>query len=63
MARMTPIKSIRVKCLDCSGGSYKEVTLCPVKDCSLYEYRFGKRPTTMQNKKKHETVTEAGKDD
>ena len=32
-------KSIRAKCLDCSGGSYKEVTSCEFKDCPLYPYR------------------------
>jgi hypothetical protein len=40
----TPIKAIRHKCLDCAGDSSKEVELCPVKDCALYPYRFGKRP-------------------
>ena len=41
---LTPIKAIRAKCLDCCAGSYKEVTLCKVHNCSLYPYRFGKRP-------------------
>ena len=40
---LTPIKSIRAKCLDCSCGSAKEVELCPVANCPLYPYRFGKR--------------------
>jgi hypothetical protein len=40
----TPIKSIRLKCLDCCSNSPKEVALCPIKDCALYPYRFGKRP-------------------
>jgi len=40
----TPLKSIRRKCLDCCCGSSHEVSLCPVKDCALYSYRFGKRP-------------------
>ena len=35
------LKAIRKKCVDCSSGSYKEVKLCPLKDCSLYPYRFG----------------------
>ena len=41
----TPIKSIRDKCLDCTAGSRKEIRLCPVIECALYPYRFGKRPT------------------
>lgn len=41
---LTPIKAIRAKCLDCCCGSAKEVELCPIPDCSLYPYRFGKNP-------------------
>ncbi len=44
MAKLTPIKAIRAKCLDCSNGQFKEVRLCPVKNCPLYEYRNGHRP-------------------
>lgn len=40
----TPMKAIRRKCLDCSSDSPKGVGLCPVHACSLYPYRFGKRP-------------------
>ena len=36
-----PLKAIRAKCLDCCGGSAKEVRLCTAKDCPLYLYRFG----------------------
>lgn len=38
----TALKSIRLKCLDCSCGSSKEVELCPVTNCPLYPHRFGK---------------------
>lgn len=41
---MTPMRAIRAKCLDCSGDSANEVRLCPIKDCPLYEYRFGHNP-------------------
>ena len=44
---LTPIKAIREKCLDCSGGSYREVRLCPVQNCALHPYRMGKRPTKV----------------
>ena len=44
MAKLTPIKAIRAKCLECSCGQYKEVKLCPVKNCPLYAYRNGRRP-------------------
>lgn len=41
---LTPIKAIRLRCLDCSGFSSKEVNLCPVTGCPLYPYRLGKNP-------------------
>jgi hypothetical protein len=40
----TPLKAIRRKCLDCCCGSSQEVSHCPVHSCTLYPYRFGKRP-------------------
>jgi hypothetical protein len=42
--RQTPLKAIRLKCLDCSGDSTKEVRLCPIKDCPIYMYRMGRNP-------------------
>ena len=45
---MTPLKAIRLKCLDCSGTSVKEVRLCHLWDCSLWAYRRGKRPETLR---------------
>lgn len=44
MAKRTPLRAIRAKCLDCSYGQAKEVRLCPVEKCPLYGYRFGHRP-------------------
>ena len=44
MAKITPMKAIRKKCLECSCGSFNEVKLCPVEKCPLYPYRFGHRP-------------------
>lgn len=42
--KFTPLRAIRQQCLDCCGGSTKEVRSCTGKDCSLYPYRFGKNP-------------------
>ena len=42
MKRVTPLKAIRHKCLDCSGGSRKEVYHCQFENCSLYPYRLGR---------------------
>lgn len=41
---MTPMKAIRLKCLECSNGSSKEIKLCPMDDCPLYDFRLGKNP-------------------
>lgn len=41
--KLTPMKRIRLKCLDCAC-SRKEVRLCPATDCVLWPVRFGKRP-------------------
>ena len=44
MKRLTPVKAIRAKCLDCCCGQIVEVRECTIKSCSLYPYRMGKRP-------------------
>lgn len=41
---MTPMKAIREKCLDCCCGNSNEVKLCPIKECSLWEFRSGHNP-------------------
>jgi hypothetical protein len=41
---LTPMKAIRKNCIDCSCGSLKDVKECIIKDCTLYQYRFGKNP-------------------
>lgn len=42
--KLTPIKAIRQKCLDCCNNQCKEVRYCPIKSCALYPYRMGHRP-------------------
>lgn len=44
MEAISPMKAIRLKCLDCCGGSSKEVKTCGAKDCPLYAFRLGKNP-------------------
>lgn len=41
---LTPMKAIRQKCLDCSNYQPSEIKECTVKECALFEYRFGKNP-------------------
>ena len=42
--RLTPIKAIRAKCLDCCCGNSNEVKLCTCTGCALYPYREGHSP-------------------
>lgn len=41
---LSPLKSIRAKCLDCTNDQLVEVRLCPCVDCPLYPYRMGHNP-------------------
>lgn len=45
--KLTTLKAIRRKCLDCCAGSANEVKLCGAEDCPLYAYRFGKIPSEV----------------
>ena len=47
--KLTPVKAIRAKCIDCSCGDKKEVRLCPIEWCPLWPYRMGKRPVKDAN--------------
>ena len=48
--RLTAGKSIRSFCIECAGGLMVEVKLCPVESCPLWQWRFGKRPETVEKK-------------
>lgn len=45
MAKLTPMKAIREKCLECSAHSPYEVKMCLNESCSLHPYRLGKNPS------------------
>lgn len=56
---LTPVESIRTKCLDCCGCC-KEVRLCPSKNCPLHILRMGKNPNYIHgNEKQHPTSLKA----
>lgn len=44
MTRLTPIKAIRAKCMDCSNYQPSEIRTCEITDCALWPYRMGKNP-------------------
>lgn len=43
----SPAKAIRAYCLSCIGSSH-EVKLCPIEDCALWPFRFGRNPYTKK---------------
>ena len=40
----SPVKAIRAFCIDCMGGSIREVKMCNSKICPLHAFRMGKNP-------------------
>ncbi len=43
-ARVSPLRALRLKCLDCCNGSATEVRLCTAVDCPSWPFRMGKNP-------------------
>ncbi|MFA5391063.1 MAG: hypothetical protein WC331_06545 [Candidatus Omnitrophota bacterium] len=43
--KLTPLKAIRAKCLDCSCFQPKEVKLCTIPECALFPFRQGRNPS------------------
>ena len=48
MAKLTPMRAIRLKCLECCAGQFSEVRECLVESCPLHAYRMGHRPKAEQ---------------
>ena len=42
----TAMRALRAYCLECSGGSWLNVKLCPRTNCPCWHLRFGMRPET-----------------
>ena len=58
MKEITPMKAIRLKCLDCSCGSNEEVKNCFAKKCLLYQFRFGYKLDENGNRRKRDLTDE-----
>ena len=43
-ARLSPLRALRLKCLDCCNDSAQEVRLCTAVDCPSWPFRMGKNP-------------------
>jgi hypothetical protein len=46
MTNNTPLRAIRLKCLDCTNNQVKEVDLCLCCSCPIWTWRFCQRPAT-----------------
>jgi hypothetical protein len=45
-ARVSPLRALRLKCLDCCNDSAQEVRLCTAVDCPSWPFRMGRNPWT-----------------
>ena len=43
-AKVSPLRALRLKCLDCCNDSAQEVRLCTAVDCPSWPFRIGKNP-------------------
>ena len=58
---LRPLKAIRAKCLDCCYDNANYVRACDILDCSLWPYRFGKRPETLMQQGKWLTAEDVSR--
>ena len=41
---MSPLKALRLRCIDCYGGCLKSVRCCTAMDCPSWPFRMGQSP-------------------
>ncbi len=51
-AQREPLPAIRLHCLGCVEG-IKAVDECSIKDCSLWPFRYGVRPSTAKKRNRN----------
>jgi hypothetical protein len=49
LAERSPLRAIRLFCLQCMGGNSTEVGRCAVTNCPLYIFRYGKGVNDKNN--------------
>lgn len=47
--KLTAMKAIRAKCLQCTLGQTSEIKECTVKTCALWSFRMGHAPKPAVN--------------
>lgn len=61
--KRTRARAIKEHCLECSGGTTPEVTLCGLVDCPLWGYRFGTSPAAGSFKVRMDTAKSSKPDE
>ena len=57
----TPLRAIRLFCIDCQGGSRKGPAICDTKNCPLWKFRMGKMGKRAKNAPPSRKATSPGK--
>ena len=64
LRRMSPLKAIRKRCLECTCGSAREVALCPSRSCPNWPFRFGSDPwSPPRSQQQGKGIDENGRSD
>lgn len=48
MKKITPLRAIKIYCIDCMGGNARYVKECTSRDCALYGFRQGRKPKSVK---------------
>ena len=48
----TPLKAVRAKCVQCTGGQVRSIATCVENTCALHPFRMGANPFHSQSKNK-----------
>jgi len=58
--RLSPLKAIRLGCLECNGFQEVEVRECQNDDCVFYKFRMGRNSTGRSQNKSYSTSDGSG---
>jgi hypothetical protein len=50
--RLSRPRAVKEYCVECSGGTPQEVTICGLVDCPLWGFRFGGSPDSPSFKRR-----------
>ncbi len=56
---MSPLKALRLRCIDCYWGCLKSVRCCTAMDCPSWPFRMGRNPWRMHASARRKQVAAA----